>query len=153
MMRITIYDAHFARDIADVFYDAVHSISDEIYSPDQKRAWAPLPPDYGAWTAWCEEAKPFLAIEDDKLLGFMSLSSGGLIDRAFVRPRAQRRGIGGALVQRIETVAHVLGIPRLHTEASLISRPFFEKHGFCVIQQKSVCRGQIQLTNFSMEKR
>lgn len=151
-MHISAYLPGYTIEIAHLFSQSVHSINDALYTHEQKNAWAPIPPDYASWNLWCEKEKPLLAFEAEILIGFMSLGKEGYIDRAFVRPRAQGKGVGKALLARIEAIARTLNFPRLHTHASAAGRPFFEKHGFHILTQNSLCRGTANLTNFTMEK-
>lgn len=39
----------YASEVAELFYAAVHSIDDALYSNAQRHAWAPYPIDYAKW--------------------------------------------------------------------------------------------------------
>ena len=43
-------------------------------------------------------------------------------------------------------------ITELSTHGSLTARPFFEKHGFVVLEQRHPVRAGVALTNFSMRR-
>ena len=86
-------------------------------------------------------------------MGFMTLDDDGYIDLAFVAPAHQRRGIGGRLYARIETLAREAGIERLHSQASYLVRGLFERRGWTVIREQQIERAGVTLTNFAMEKR
>ena len=64
----------------------------------------------------------------------------------------QRRGVGGALLARVETQARRLGVTRLYTEASITARPFFESRRFRLVAPQQVRRRGEVLTNYRMEK-
>jgi len=51
-----------------------------------------------------------------------------------------RRGIGAAIYARLEARARERGGAAIHTEASRISRPFFAKHGYELIEVEHVVR-------------
>ena len=70
----------------------------------------------------------WVAVEDGAVLGFVALD-GSYLDRLYVRPAAQRRGVGAALLARaIE--ASPAGI-ELHThQQNTKARAFYEKMGF-----------------------
>ncbi len=74
------------------------------------------------------------------------------LDMMFVHPAHQRLGVATALLATVESVAREQGLSRLFTEASITARPFFERHGFRVIRQRTVHRRGQDLTNFAMEK-
>ena len=40
-MEITSYSATLATEIADLFHQSVHAIDSDVYTPEQKEAWAP----------------------------------------------------------------------------------------------------------------
>ncbi|MCH1925136.1 hypothetical protein L9G74_00735 [Shewanella sp. C32] len=39
----------YASEVVELFYAAVHSIDDALYSNAQRHAWAPYPIDYAKW--------------------------------------------------------------------------------------------------------
>lgn len=94
-----------------------------------------------------------VAREAGQPVGFMTLDSDGYIDLAFVAPAHQRRGIGGRLYARIETLARDAGMWRLHSQASYLVRGLFEQQGWTVVREQRVERSGVALTNFVMEKR
>jgi putative acetyltransferase len=73
-----------AKDIADLFHGAVHSISPSIYSTEQLEAWAPTPPDYSMWAKRVERTQPFVATIGDIIVGFIELEADGHIDCLYV---------------------------------------------------------------------
>jgi GNAT superfamily N-acetyltransferase len=63
-----------------------------------------------------------------RLLGFLALR-GSYIDRMYVRPGEQRRGVGTALLEKAREVSPT-GL-ELHThQANQAARDFYEKHDF-----------------------
>lgn len=58
------------------------------------------------------------ALEEDEVVTF------------FVLPAEQGRGIGSALLQRLEAYARNQGIAELRLDASLTGAPFYARHGF-----------------------
>jgi len=70
----------------------------------------------------------WLAEEDGRLLGFAALE-GSYVDRLYVHPSAQRRGVGEALLGKAREAS-----PRgleLHThQQNVAACAFYEKHGF-----------------------
>lgn len=56
-----------------------------------------------------------------------------LIDQISVRPEAQGRGVGKALIQQVEVVAHELGVPLVELgswDFNTSAHGFFEKKGY-----------------------
>ena len=122
------------------------------YSEAQVNAWAPDEIDEGAWAAARAKARTFVAARSGTPVGFIDLEPDGHIDMLFVHPAEQRRGTAAALLARVEATARETGITRLHTEASITARGFFERHGFNVLAPQTVeLRGQ-RFLNYRMTK-
>lgn len=151
-MDIVPYNPAYARQIADLHHDSVHGAAHTHYSPEQLEAWAPTPPDYGWWEGRLAGKQPFVALQDSQVLGFIELDDDGHIDCLYTHRDFQRRGVATRLYLHAEGEARKSGMSRLFVEASLLARPFFEKHGFRVLKQNRVLRHGVALTNFSMEK-
>jgi ribosomal protein S18 acetylase RimI-like enzyme len=74
----------------------------------------------------------WVAVADGDVLGFVALV-GTYLDRLYVRPAAQRRGVGSALLARaIEVSPDGL---ELHTHVeNFKARAFYEKMGFVAVR-------------------
>lgn len=74
----------------------------------------------------------WIAVEAGEVLGFLALAKSYL-DRLYVRPDAQRRGVGAALFAKATRLS-----PRgleLHTQVkNYNARAFYEKHGFVAVR-------------------
>jgi len=100
------------------------------YSPEQIRAWAPrVYPD-----AFCQRRfrrNWVLGAEDQgKVIGFVELGRTGEIDCFYVHHVHQHRGIGAALMARVEREARSRGSTRLFADVSVTAEPFFRRMGF-----------------------
>ena len=74
--------------------------------------------------------KVWIAAEDDMLRGFLALA-GSYVDRLYVKPDAQRRGVGSALLRKA-MVLSPKGL-ELHThQKNEKACAFYAKHGFTV---------------------
>lgn len=70
----------------------------------------------------------WVAEEAERLLGFMALR-GSYVDRLYVAPHAQRRGVGSALIKHAMRLSP--GGLELHThQQNTSARRFYEQHGF-----------------------
>ena len=151
-MEIQDYAPAFARQIAELFHRAVHAVDPGIYTPEQQEAWAPTPPDYVAWKEHLDQKRPWLALVEGRLAGFIELDPDGHIDCLYVDPDFQRRGVAGTLYTHLEGSARDRGLKRLYVEASKPAQPFFEKQGFRRIGRNRIHRNGEVLINFKMEK-
>ncbi len=135
-----------------VFFDAVHDAENTLYNEIQRAAWAPLIPDAQKWQKRLVDQHGFVIEDDQGLAGFMTMTREGMIDLAFIRPDCQRKGVGSSLYAAIEACALEHKIRQLATNASKMARPFFEKHGWHVVDEHVIERSNVTLPNYRMAK-
>lgn len=151
-MTIQPYTAARSAEIADLFHQSVHAIDPALYTPEQQEAWAPTPPDYVRWSERLAFKRPFLAIVEERLAGFIELDADGHIDCLYTHPEYQGMGVASALYTHLEAEARSRQLSCLYVEASRVARPFFERRGFSLIRENEVQRGGTKLNNYRMEK-
>lgn len=149
-MEIIEYSSNRAKEVTDLFFMAVHSIDNSIYSEEQKCVWAPSPIDYMSWRKRLELKRPYLLLINEQLAGFIELESDGHIDCAYVSPVFQRKGVATALLKYVLDKAKSLELKLLYVEASIVAKPLFEKFGFVVDKENRIVRNDIVLKNYSM---
>lgn len=107
--------------IADIHLAARAQFVGRRHTDDETRRWfASIVGDRpSAWWA---------ARQDGRVLGYMRID-GGHLDHLYVRPEAQRRGVGSALLRKARSLS-----PRRVTlvtfQDNTSARAFYEKHGF-----------------------
>jgi putative acetyltransferase len=136
---------------AQVFFDAVCEGTQAHYTEAQRRAWAGQAPDPEGWRDRLWGVEGFVAEEDGRLVGFMTIA-GWCIDLAFVAPAALGRGVGWQLYRAVEARAREFGASVLTTDASRMARSFFERQGWSVVVQQRVVKRGVVLTNYKMRK-
>lgn len=136
---------------AQVFYDSVHRATQDFYDDAQRQAWAPQVPDLEAWLDRIKPQTAFVAERDGAVIGFMTLRDDGYIDFAYVAPDAVGHGVAKALYDAVLAEAKKAKFGRLTSEASHLARRFFERQGWRVVEEQSVLRNGVALTNFRME--
>ncbi|OXS17157.1 GNAT family N-acetyltransferase [Zobellella denitrificans] len=123
-----------------LFHDTVHRINQADYSKSELAVWAPDEYDEPRWVSRFIRTRPLVAMDGKSLLGFAELSDDGRIDLFYVHHARQGEGIGRALMQRLKAEASSRGLSRLHCEASITARPFFEAMGFVALEQRQLER-------------
>ncbi|WP_028551214.1 GNAT family N-acetyltransferase [Paenibacillus sp. UNC451MF] len=155
-MIIRKFQASDTSPIVALFYETVHSVNGRDYSQEQLDAWAPRDEEMLKLATWRDSLSrnsTYVAeIGGGMIVGFSDMTSEGHLDRLYVHKDFQRQGIATALVNTLETEARALGLAEIDTEASITARPFFERHGYRVIESQVVERRGIQLVNFKMIK-
>jgi GNAT superfamily N-acetyltransferase len=149
MIRIFQHGDHVA--IAEIFSRAVHEIACSVYTPEQCLAWSAKEPNPEHWRHRCEIKRPFVAITDGEISGFLELDPDGQIDCAYIHPKFQRRGIMTQLIRHAIESCFAFGIDCVRVEASICARPMFAKLGFRLIEENEVPIGEVVLKNFTME--
>lgn len=148
-MEYRAYVPDDCEELADLFYNTVHSVNARDYTEAQLAAWATGTVDLESWNRSFLEHYTLVAVDGTVIAGFGDIDGTGYLDRLFVHQDYQGMGIAAALCDRLE--AHCPN-SLITTHASLTARPFFEKRGYRVVKRQQVERSGELLTNFVMEK-
>lgn len=145
------YNEGMARELTDLFHEAVHDIDSSVYSESQKSAWAPTPINYKNWVNRLKTMRPLVCCIHEEIAGFIELEDNGHIDCFYVKPKFQNQGIGSKLYEFVLKRAKLERYPLLYTEASIIAFPFFKSKDFKTIGENVIVRNGESLINYSME--
>ena len=155
-MEIRAYRQEDIKEIAELFYNTVHTVNAADYTEKQLDAWADGNIDLSAWNRSFQEHMTLVAVmPSDKangtqqIVGFADMDSTGYLDRLYVHKDFQRHGIASELCDRLEQAANV---ENFTTHASITAKPFFEKRGYQVMCVQQVERKGVLLTNYVMKK-
>lgn len=139
--------------ITQLFHETVTSISPADYTVEETQIWAKSADDVAKWQQKVAHQHFLLAMQDNQLLGFASITqTGDYIDFLYVHPQAQRQGIAQQLYDQLEAYAIEQGVGEVQVDVSITARPFFEKNGFQVFQKQQNPRAHVVLVNFKMSK-
>jgi len=151
-ISIRRYEAADLDTLIELFRYSVRRVASRDYTHEQVMAWAPDNIDREATASRNLSRPTWVAEIDGVIAGFTDLEPTGHLDRLYVHPDYQRRGVASTLLTTVEAVAKEQHITRLYSEVSITARPFFERRGFRVIASQMVTvRGQ-EFTNYRMEK-
>lgn len=140
--------------LAGIFYRAVQIGSAEVYTQDQRNAWAGQPPNALAWAKRIEGLLTLVADAGRGPIGFMSLRmDDGYLDLAFVEPVQRGLGVAKDIYIVLENRARAAGLTRLTTHASHMAKPFLERCNWQTLHANRVECGEVTLDNWVMEKR
>jgi GNAT superfamily N-acetyltransferase len=78
------------------------------------------------------ECEVWLAVDGDQIAGLLALRDN-LIDQLFVRPGAQRQGVGRVLLAKAKE-RFPDGLRAYTFQKNSPARAFFEKHGFEIVR-------------------
>lgn len=147
-MLIREYQSSDCKELAELFYNTVHTVNAKDYTKEQLDVWATGQVDLKTWDQSLQEHFSVVAIDDDIIVGFGDIAETGCLDRLYVHSEYQRKGIATAICNQLEAAVQ----ENIVTHASITARPFFEKRGYEVVKEQRVERQGIYLTNFVMIK-
>lgn len=148
---VRVYRSEDLDAVRNVFVRAIRESAIRDYSPAQTDAWSGVDrPD--AWSSAVDDRLIWVAVADELVVGFTDLEPSGHLDRMYVHPQHEGRGVASALLTCLEATARRQGLTRLFTEASITAKPFFERRGFKVLTAQVVEHRGEKFTNFQMEK-
>lgn len=148
-MWIREYNPADCEQMAELFYNTVHSINAKDYAEEQLNVWATGRVDLQEWNFSFLEHKTIVAIENDEIVGFGDIDDSGYLDRLYVHKDYQGIGVASVICNELED--SVKG-KIITTHASITAKPFFQQRGYRVVKEQKVIRQGIALTNYIMEK-
>ena len=146
-MEIRKYKKSDCKEMAELFYNTVHSVNSVDYSKDQLDAWATGSVDLEKWNKEYNESYTLVAVEDDVITGFGNIYSSGYLDMLYVHKDYQHRGIASEICSLLE---NHYDVNKITVHASITAKPFFEKRGYGVLYEQTVIRNGINIVNYVM---
>lgn len=147
-MLIRNYQPSDCKEMAELFYNTVHTVNAKDYTEEQLNVWATGQVELEKWNQSFQEHYSVVAVDGERITGFGDIDETGYLDRLYVHADYQKQGVATAICDALEQTAR----GNVTTHASITARPFFEKRGYKVIKEQQVERHGILLTNFVMEK-
>lgn len=131
-MIIRKYEEKDCEDLAKLFYDTVHCVNCKDYTPKQLNVWATGEVDIAKWNNSFLAHESFVAVEENKIVGFGDIDHTGYLDRLYVHKDRQGKGIATALCEKLE---NTVCTQKIVTHASITAKLFFEKRGYAVVKE------------------
>ena len=149
VMVIRNYEPQDCGELAELFYNTVHTVNSKDYTKEQLDVWATGKVDLEKWDQSFQEHYSVVAVDGKIIIGFGDIDKTGYLDRLYVHAEYQGKGVATVICDKLEQ--KVSG--RIITHASITARPFSEKRGYKIIREQQVERLGIYLKNFIMEKK
>ena len=138
--------------LADLYRDAARGLGSQAYSAAQIEIWASFPDDFAAFRDRLQRGLSVVSIDAECVAAFGQLDPDDHVSLLYTGTRFARRGHASAIYQHLEAAARERGISRLTTTASRLSRPFFAKHGFDLIEVELYVYKGVEFERFKMAK-
>ena len=149
LRQITIKDQ---LDLKKVYFDSIQTISEKIYSKEQKKAWSSQAWDNPNFEKSITKGKGWLINEKSEIIAFATRYPSNKISLLYCKGKSQRKGFGTKLIYKLETDAKNEGLHFLHTEASLISYKLFLKNGWRIIRKEKIIIKDNFFERYKMKK-
>ena len=141
-----------AEPLAWVYRDAVRGLGVQAYTPAQVEAWALYPDDLAEFGGRLARGVTLVAEVAGRVVAFGQLEPDDHLAFLYCAAAHARRGVATAIYAALEAQAVSRGVAAIHTEASRISRPFFEKQGYTLVEIERVDRFGVEFERFRMRK-
>ena len=138
--------------VAEVYRDAVETLARSAYSGEQVRMWASYPGGRGDFEERLARGGVIVAEIAGEVVAFGQLEPSDHVAFLYCKGAFARRGLASAIYAELETQAKAAEAKELTTEASRISRGFFEKQGFTVTEVEQAVRLGVEFERFKMRK-
>ena len=92
-MLIREYQSSDCKELAELFYNTVHTVNAKDYTKKQLDVWATGQVDLKTWNQSLQEHFSIVAVDDDIIIGFGDIDKTGYLNRLFVHFGYQRKGL------------------------------------------------------------
>ena len=149
-MQLRKYTPSDCAQMAELFYQTVHSVNAQDYTREQLDAGATGEVESQAWDEAFRTHRTIVATENGAIVSFGDMDGSGYLDRLYVHKDYQGQGIASAICDELERFA---AGKTFTTHASITAKLFFQHRGYHVVRKQEVIRHGVALTNLVMEKR
>ncbi len=139
-------------NLKKLYFEAIISIDEKIYSPEQKQAWASQAWENKNFDLSIKDGKGWLIYNNDKLIAFATRYPNNRIALLYCKGDSQRRGYGTMLLHKLEKESQEEGLPSLYTEASLLSYRLFLRNNWQIIRKEKIIIKNIIFERYKMIK-
>ena len=140
------------KQLQELYVGTITTVNAKDYTPEQIAEWASTATRTESLINKLTTQYFYVAEENYQITGFASLENSGHLDMMYVHKDFQNKGIATQLLNTIIKKARSLGAATIDTDASKTARPFFEKHGFTLVQQQTVYINNTGLINYKMKR-
>jgi putative acetyltransferase len=141
-----------AETLAEVYRDAARNLGSQGYTPEQTRMWAMYPEDLEKFRATLSEGLTICAVVDDSPVAFGQIHPADHIAYLYCHSAHARRGYAATILAKLEEQAVADRVGVLRVEASCVSKPFFEKAGYHVVEEERPIRHGVEFLRYKMSK-
>jgi putative acetyltransferase len=146
------YDPADTAALAAVFRQAVIGTGATAYNAEQVAVWSEFVNNLDRFQHRLSAGLTLVAWVEGRVAAFGQLHPPDHIEFLYTDSAFARTGCATQIYQALEAQAQAQNVTCLHTEASHISKYFFLKMGFYVVEPEIVERDGVLFERFKMEK-
>ena len=139
-------------ELKKIYFDAIKSINEIIYSKEQKMAWISQAWKNPNFKESFDKGKGWLIEGKGIILAFAIRYPTNRISLLYCKGNSQKKGYGTRLINKLEEEAKREGLHYLYTEASLISYGLFLKYDWEIIRKEKVIINNKYFVRYKMKK-
>jgi GNAT superfamily N-acetyltransferase len=110
---------------------AIRGLAARAHPAAHVAAWSSLPALYHRWAMTAGGERYCVAVRAGTIVGYAARRRAA-VTAVFVRPALARRGVGAALLARVERDARAAGLSALRADAARAAVEFYAAQGFRV---------------------
>jgi putative acetyltransferase len=152
-MKIRTYKTEDASAIWEMFKDTIRSVNRKDYTEVQCVTWANSFSSIEVLKKRLENSYSIVALLDEVVVGFGTLNDANEVDLLYSHRDFQRKGIGSAIVDQLETYAYLRGYQELSAEASMTALEFFQSKGYLLEKKQCKKVNEVEFINYIVKKK
>jgi putative acetyltransferase len=138
--------------LAAIYTESARVLAASFYTAEQVHVWSSWPDDLTEFSRRLAEGSALVSVVAGEIAAFGQLHPLDYIALLYTAPRYARQGHASAICEALEAQARKAGIRRIHTTASLLSRPLFLKQGFTLFEVEQTVFHGVPFERYKMEK-
>lgn len=150
--KIRRYTESDINKLAKVYRESVQELGRGHYNPEQLRVWASFADEAEDFRNLLESGFTIVAEQAGRSVAFGALQPVDRVALLYTLKSHSRIGVATAIYRELESYSASAGVKIIHTEASIVSRPFFLKMGFEVAENEIAFRNGLPFKRFKMLK-
>ena len=151
-MRIRPFLASDAVETAKTHINTIRYINSKDYSSKEIMVWSRSSSARKLRNSMKKRIR-FVAVENKKIIGFCDFSHDGELTGLYVHKDFQNKGIGLALLKRLEKEAKNQGHLELSLHSTITAKNFYQANGYKVIKKEKFKIKKNYLTVYFMKKK
>lgn len=149
-MEIRSYQRQDLKAMIELFHNTVLKINRKDYGQAQVNVWARTLDtiDERVWHQQFDASNTYVAVIDEKIVGFINIYNNGYMDKLYVHHQYQRQGIASVLCDMAESKV----TNPIKVDSSITAYKFFTNRGYQLQAEEQKIINHVVLTRYKLLK-